>query len=490
MSIEFNQIPGDSLRLPGMFIEFSGAPSSNVSFQGAGLLIGQLFNTGSVAAGVITNITGNSASPDSLFGAGSMLAEMVKAAKAAAPWLQLYAIGLADNPAGIAAVKSVVWSGSAVLPGTLNCYIGGYLVQIAVLAGDTPATIVSHLSTAINAVAGPPVFAAINGTNTAQLDLTCLWKGETGNAIDVRFAYFDNDVVPQGLSYTLTQTTAGSGNPNVTAAIDSLGSQWFNWIAFPYTDAINLAALNTVLGARFGAMEAVGATAFGAYENSLAATSSFGATVNLTNMTIMSAGLSPTPPWIWSAVYMAVAGTGLSNDPSRQLRGAVLTGVLPPAKADRFDNIQRNSLLFDGIATHTVDAAGNVLIECEISTFQFNALGVGDTTWLYIETAETLSRIRSEQVQYFTINYPNWKLADDAYEVPAGQPIMQPKKVVIELLALYRRFMEYGWVQDYATYKAGLIAQVNASNANRCDVLDDPILIKNMRILAVHSEFQ
>ena len=41
MTIAFNQIPGSSLRLSGVFIEFSGAPSSNVGFQGAGLVMGQ-----------------------------------------------------------------------------------------------------------------------------------------------------------------------------------------------------------------------------------------------------------------------------------------------------------------------------------------------------------------------------------------------------------------------------------------------------------------
>ena len=180
----------------------------------------------------------------------------------------------------------------------------------------------------------------------------------------------------------------------------------------------------------------------------------------------------------------------MANDPSRQLHGAVLTGLLPPAKVDRFGDTQRNSLLFDGIATHTVDASGNVVIECEISTDQTNAFGVADVTWLYIETAETLSQIRLEQVQFFKTNYPNWKLADDTYLVPPGQPIMQPKKVIIEMLALYTRFMDNGWVQDYDIYKAGILAQINSSNSNRCDVLDSPILIKNMRILAVHSEFR
>ena len=151
--------------------------------------------------------------------------------------------------------------------------------------------------------------------------------------------------------------------------------------------------------------------------------------------------------------------------------------------------MQRNTLLFDGIATNTVNANGQVLIECEISTYQTNAAGTPDPTWLYIQTPETLSRIRLAQTAYFNANYPNWKLAADSFPVPAGQPIMQPKRVVAELVGLYMTFMANGWTQNLAQYQAGLSAQINVSNNNRVDVLDDPILIKNMRILAVHSEF-
>lgn len=489
MSIEFTQIPAN-LRIPGVRVEFSGAPTSNASFYGRALVIGQIGPSALAAPNTVINISANATSPDLLFGAGSMLSEMVKKAQAAAPYLPLYAIGLVDNPAGVKAVKSILWAGTATESGTLNCYIGGYKIQIAVLLGDTAATVVSNLVAALDGVVGPPVVGAINGSNVDQIDLTCTWKGETGNAIDVRMSYFNGDKVPAGLSFTISQTTAGSGNPDVTAALDALGSTWYSWWAFPYNDAANILELNTVLTSKFGAMQAIGATAFGAYAGALAATSSFGATVNLENMTIMSAGLSPTAPWLWSAVYMAVAGAALSIDPSRQMRGAVLTGLLSPAETDRFDDPQRNALLFDGIATHTVDASGNCLIECEISTYQFNGSGVADTTWLYIETAETLSRIRYEQVAYFDSNYPNWKLADDTYVVPAGQPIMQPSKVVHEMLGLYKTmFMAKGWCQDFETYKAGIIAQIDIDNNNRVDVLDNPILIKNMRILAIHSEF-
>ena len=486
--IEFDSIPSD-LRLPGVRIEFNSSRAGHATFRGVGLIIGQRLAAGSVAAGVVTNITGNGASPDVLFGESSQISEMIKVAKKAQPFLQLYAVALDDNPAGVKAVKSVLWAGTATESTTLNAYIGGYRVQVAVLQGDTAAIVAANLAAAIQALAGVPVAAAVDGTTAAKVNLTCLWKGETGNAIDVRFAYFDGDALPAGLTYTLTTATTGSGNPDIAVALDALGATWFNWIASPFADASNLTKLEALLGTRFGPMQAIGGTAFLAYAGTLAATSSFGATRNSQWVSCMAAGLSPTAPWLWAAAYMAVAGAALGIDPSRMLRGKILTGLLPPAQADRWDDAQRNGLLWDGIATSTVDACGNVLIEAEISMYQTNPQGGQDDTWLYIQTPETLSRIRLEQAQYFDRVYPNWKLADDTYVVPPGQPIMQPKKVIMEFLGLYTTFMGYGWVEDFDNYKASILAEIDADNANRCDVFDQPKLIKNMRLLAVHTEF-
>jgi len=488
--IEFNLFPAN-VRVPGVYIEFDGRLAGRSVFEGVAAIIGQRLTTGSVAAGVMTPITGNTAAIDSMFGRGSMIAEMIKAAKAAEPWLQLWAVALDDNGAGVAAVKSLSWTGPATAAGTINLYIAGYMVQCAVLVGDTAAMIATNLVAAINARTDQPMIASINGTHNYQVDLTCRWKGATGNDIDVRINYYDADVLPAGLTYTLTTTTAGATNPVLTPAITALGTNWYNWIAFPYTDSANMTLIENELGSRFGPMRAIGGRGFTTYAGSLAATGSFGTSRNSPHVTCQGAGLSPTAPWLWSAVNMAVSGQGLSIDPSRQLRGKALLGILPPALKDQWDATQRNTLLFDGIATTTVDSGGNVLIEAEISMYQTNSAGVADDTWLYINTPETLERIRYEQRGYFTTHYPNWKLAGDTYDVPPGQPIMQPKKAIAELLYLYQKvFMDRGWVQDYEGYKATIVAQINGDNLDRLDIYDSPALIRNMRITAMHTEFR
>lgn len=485
--IAFNEVPHD-LRVPGVYIEFDGRLAGRSVLDAKAVVIGQRLAAGTVAAGVLTRTSGDTASIDTLFGRGSMLAEAVKAAKKAAPWLEIWAVALDENPAGVKAVKKLAFTGTATEDATLNCYIGGYRVQISVASGDTAASVATALIAAVNAQTDQPMVASAGASG--EVILTCRWKGETGSAIDVRTTYYDGDKMPAGLAAVVTQTTAGTGNPTITPALDALADDWFNWLSLPFTDSANMTLLEAELGSRFGPMRSIGGRAFMAYAGSLAASSSFGNGRNGRHVTCQGAGASPTPTWIWSSVYMAVAGMGLAIDPSRQLRGKVLTGVLPPAKADRWDDTQRNTLLFDGIATTTVSTSGEVMIEAEISMYQLNSGGVKDDAWLYINTAETLERIRLEQRHHFTQRYPNWKLADDNYDVPPGQPIMQPKKAKMEMLVLYKGFMDKGWVQDYDSYKASLAAEVNPDNDNRLDIYDSPKLIKNMRVVAVHTEFR
>ncbi len=489
MAIGFNDVPS-KLRVPGVYIEFDGRLAGHSVFDAKAVLTGQRLAAGSVAAGELIRIGADAGTLDEQFGRGSMLAEMCKAAKKAQPWLEMWAVALDDLPAGVAAVKKITVTGTATQAGTLPVYIGNYRVQVGIAAGDDNNAVAASIVAAAALITDKPMTTAVNATNANEVDLTCLWKGETGSDIDVRIGYHLSDKIPAGLTCVVSETTAGSGNPDITPALDALGAEWFNWLAVPYTDAANLTVLETELGERFGPMQAIGGRAFSAYTGAQAATGTFGNTRNNNHVSCMGTGDSPTPPWLWSAVNMAVAGQSLSIDPSRQLRGKHLPGIAPPAESDRWDDPMRNELLFDGISTYTVDAGGRVLIEAQISMYQINSGGTDDDAWLYINTPETLERIRLEQRHFFTQRYPNWKLASDNYDVPPGQPIMQPKKAIIEMLALYKTFMDKGWTEDYESYKQSLLAEINADNNNRLDIYDSPVLIKNMRVTAIHTEFR
>ncbi len=205
--------------------------------------------------------------------------------------------------------------------------------------------------------------------------------------------------------------------------------------------------------------------------------------------TCMPTGASPTPPWIWAAVYAVVASASLANDPARPLQSLTLPGVLPPSRGDRWTMEERNLLLYDGLSTFTVDSGGNVLIERAITTYQKNTYDLADPSYLDVTTPATLSYIRYATRARITQKFPRHKLADDGTRFGAGQAIVTPSIVRAELLALFRELEAKGLVENFDQYKQDLVVERNADDRNRLDVLSPPDLVNQLRIFAEQIQF-
>jgi phage tail sheath gpL-like len=485
--IAFDQIPA-ALRVPGVYIEFNNELAGRAGLAHKVLVIGQRLASGSVAEGVPQRITSPEQAED-YWGRGSMLAEQFHALKAADQWMETWGIALDDNGSGADATGTITVTGAATAAGTLALYIGGRRVQVAVASGDANTAVATAIAAAINADTRLAVTAQVNGVTTHQVDLTCRWAGETGNDVDLRANYY-GEQTPSGLSLAFGAMTGGTANPDLATAIAAMGDEWWNWVVCPYTDAANLTALEAELDDRWGPMRQIGARAFTAFRGTHSATGTFGGTRNNPHVTCMATNLAPQPPYIWAAVNAIVAGNALALDPARPLQTLVLEGLLAPAMETRWDDTERNLLLFDGVATYTTGADGTVRVERQITMYQTNAAGVDDTSYLDINTPETLERIRYEQRALFSQKYPRHKLAEDDARVGAGQPVMQPKVAKAELLALYRDFEGRGWCQDYEGYKTSLIAAIDGGDPSRLNVLDSPKLVGQYRVHAMQTQFR
>jgi len=487
MPIAFNEIPA-ALRIPGTFIEFDNRLAGNAAINFKVLVIGQRLATGTVAADIATRVnTGEQA--EEYFGRGSMLAEQIKAIKNADKFMETYAIALDEAGAGAAAAGTITATGNATGSGTFAIYIAGKKVLVGVASGDTADEIATAIAAAITADTTLPVNAVVNGVTTNQVDLTCKWKGETGNDLDLRMNYYD-EKTPKGTMISFGAMAGGTTNPDVTATIAAIGDEWYNWIVMPFTDTANLVVLETELNSRWGPMRQIGCRAFAAYRGTHAATGTYGNSRNNPHVTSMGTNILPTPPYIFASINAIVDAKYLSIDPARPLQRLPLPGVMAPPKEVRWTDTERNQLLFDGIATYTVASDGSVQIERQITMYQLNTSGISDDSYLDINTPETLERIRFEQRAMFAQKYPRHKLADDSMRVAPGQPVMQPKVAVVELLLLYKEMEDKGWVQDYEGYKATVRAEVDVNDPARLNIYDSPKLVGQMRVTAVHNEFR
>lgn len=489
MSIGFDNIPS-TLRVPLAYIEFNNtravAGTPDIPFKL--MVIGQRLATGAVSALTPTRIL-SAEQAEAAFGRGSMLAEMFRYLKGANKMVETWAIALDDAVAGVKAAGKISITGPATASGLLTLYIAGQRIAVAVSSGAADTAVAASLITAINANTRIPVTALVNGTNAYEIDLTCRWKGDTGNDIDIRINYQPEDSLPKGLGVTITAMASGAGNPDVTTAIAALGDEWWNALVIPYTDSTNLTIIDAELEDRFGPLRSMDGIAYMAHRGSHSTTGTFGDGRNSKLFSVMGTNLSPTPTWIWAAVNAVVASASLNIDPARPLQTLVLPGLLPPSVQTRWTLEERNLLLYSGISTYMVDAAGRVLIERQITTYQENGFGVPDSSYLDVNTVATLSYIRYAVRNRILLRFPRMKLAGDDARFAPGQPIVTPRVIRMELLALFREMEEKGLVEDFNQFKEDLVVVRNPDDANRVDVLMPPNLVNGFIVFAAQIQF-
>lgn len=482
----FETIPLN-LRLPGHFVEIStrramrGLPGMPSRL----LYLGQRLNTGTVAAGAPTRVT-RPADAVAFFGRGSMLAAMLTAGLKANKWTETWAIALDDLPGGTAATHTITFTGAATMAGTLPLYVDGVRVQVGIVNGADPTAAATATAAAINAL---PDLRSTATSALGVVTVTCRHKGLCGNGTDIRVGYYPDEVKPAGLTVAIAAGVAGAGNPDILDAIAAMGGMWFTGIICPWTDSTNLNLLETEMRARFGGMQMQDGRVYAAHSLTYGNATTFGLARNTGMETHMPAYRSPTPPYIWAAVYGAVAEFQLGIDPARPLQNVILPGVMAPSVADRYEDTERNQLLYSGMSTWFADDAGNVTLERCITAYRKNAANVDDTSLLDVETLATLAYLRYSQRVRLALRYPRHKLTDDGNDIAPGQATVRPKDIHAELVALASEWQRAGLVENVDQFAAELIVQRDPDVPDQVLILNPPNLINQLRRTKTLVEF-
>lgn len=484
MTISFNGIPA-ALRTPGSYIEFDNSLAGAVGVMHKMVAVGQRLSTGSQAEGVPVRVTDPSQAV-SLFGRGSMLALTLAASLAVNAETELWAIALDDLGAGNVATATIQVTSAPTAAGTIALYLGGKKISVGVASTDDANAVAASINAAINADLDLPVTA---GVSTNTVTVTARHKGEVFNGYNIRVNYYQGEQLPAGLQLTIGTMSGGTGNPGIGTATDAMGDEWYNWIINPYTDVANMVILETELDERWGPLKQIGARAFTAFAGTHGETGTYGSARNNPHVSCMAISSSPTPVYEVAAINCAVAAFSLSIDPARPLQTLELTGMKAPELTGQWTRSERNLLLFDGMSTFTIDRDGTCRIERQITMYQTNDASLPDASFLDICTPETLERIRFEQRLLQAQKYPRHKLADDGTKYGQGQAIVTPKIWRGELLALYRKLEEKGWVEDYETYNSNLIVERDADDRNRLNWRDTPNLVNQARVFAGKTQF-
>jgi phage tail sheath gpL-like len=480
----------DSTRVPLFYVEADNSQANFFQINQRTLVIGQMLAAGSATAGVPI-LTQSAGGNTELFGAGSMLADMLATYRRNDSFGEVWALPLEDDAAGVAASSTVTFTGPATAAGTIALYIAGIRVRTGVASGDDATAIAAAVAAAVNAA----TTAVTAGSALGVVTLTARHKGEAGNDIDVRVNHYGEaggERLPTGVGAAIVAMAGGATNPDLAAPLAALGDEPFDFVVLPYTDTPSLEAVEAEWGdatGRWSPNRQVYGHVFAVRRGTVGTLLTFGAGRNDPHVSVIGYDGSPSAPWQWAAALAGAVAPACRNDPARPFQTLEMRGIMAPALPDRPTLSERNSLLFGGITTWTVNVDA-VRVERVITTYRVNAFGDPDGSYLDYNTLATLTEVFRRLRQRITSKFPRVKLANDGEPVRPGSATITPGIARAEMIALYAEMQELGLVENMEAFRAHLIVQRNADDPNRLDVLFPPDLVNQLRIFAVLAQFR
>ncbi|MEZ8102150.1 phage tail sheath subtilisin-like domain-containing protein [Vibrio bivalvicida] len=491
--MSLGSIPND-IRVPLVYIEIdnSQALTGTPALAQKVLVLGQQLDNGSATPLTLNRITTSESQSDNLYGKGSMLARSLKKFRKNNEFTDVYALGIEDLGA-TAAVGEIAVAVTTVKAGVIYLLIAGESVQVTVQDTDDADSIATAIIAAVTANEHLPVTAKLKDATTDVVELTCKWTGITGNDIDIRYNYYDGEVLPGGVTLTLTPMANGAGTPDMSAVIAAIPNEWYNHMLMPFNDTQSMNALRDELVDRWGPLKMIEGIAYTAFRGTFAETGAFGQSRNDFLFTCMGTNNAPQSPWEWAAAYAGQASYSLGIDPARPLQTLVMTGILPPAKTTQWDMIERNLLLHDGIATYMVTPGSEVAIEREISMYRENSFGDPDPSYLDITTPATLGYLRYSLRTLVTNRFPRHKLANDDVldRLDPGQPVVTPKIMRNTILELANNdWVPAGLMEDFEGFKSTLEVYRDTGDQNRLNCVFKPDIVNQFRVFAALMQFK
>lgn len=509
----FQQIPSSSPQPPLYYIEFNNSAAGVAGNQPQkSLIVGQTIN----AVPAVPTYVPSAAWAANFFGAGSQLALMAAKVYANDPEAQLWAYPLADASGASAATGSIAFTGPASGNGTIAVMINGREVQIGVASGTAASAIATAVAAAVNAYIDPrgmalPVTAAVDGTHNYQVDFTARNKGTVGNTIGLTLNFYGSaggEALPAGVGATVTAMSGGATDPDLGGLAAGLGTEPYDFIAIAgYNESTQLNELQTMMSftsGRWSYAQQLYGHVWSAYQSTAGFSGSdlltFGAGRNDPHVSVVGYEQAcPHASFDIAAAYMASFSAGSKAGVSQPEQTLPLVDIIAAPKGNRFLFATQAALLQTGVALMMPNADGSASIMMSVTTYQTNTWGQTDRSYLLATTMFQFMYYVRNQKANLTQKYPRAILAQDGISFgqqgnfgTATPTIVTPKVMESELLAEYARMCPGGDLQcvvqapgDYAP-----VCQINGSNPNRMDILDDPVMVGGLRMIAVINQFR
>lgn len=490
MTVQFNRIPSD-MRVPIFAAEMDNSAANTATENSKALAIGISLTDTSTNKPLLSS---GYAQAQKSFGAGSMLAEMVNGFRKNEAMMTVHCLPVKENSTGTAATATITLSGTATVSGTINLYIAGRKIQTGINEGDTASAAAAALATAINAENKAYVKAEAAEEGTV-VTLTAKWKGLSGNEIKLSLnnkGEAAGETTPEGLSIEITQMSGGTADPDISAALANLGDESYDFVICGFNNPDAVKALTEFFDdstGRWSFYKMLYGHGFMAKRCTLAEAQTYGKTLNCQHISILPYDGSDTPSWEVAAEMTGAACNSLASTPALPLQTLPINGFEAPNIEDRFDAMERNTLLYCGMSTYAV-IAGTCQIDRMITTYQRNSHGETDNSYLDVETLFTSMYVLRFLKSRITSKFGRCSLVNNGTIVAEGVKAVTPNDIRNELIAAYSELEQQGLVENSAIFAKYLVVERDANDPNRVNILFPPDYGNQLRIFALLNQFR
>lgn len=420
-----------------------------------------------VAEKVATKIF-SSAEAATYSGYGSMLHIMTAAAIKANPYLDITAITLDDNVAGVAASATVTLTGPATSAGVVTLYVANVKVEAAIAKDDTA----SKIATAIcNAIAAKPELPVVASNAAGVVTLTAKNKGLCGN--DIGLGYRIDGAL--GVDVTIVAMSNGAANPDPQDALDTALPGNYHTIINPFNNETDITTVRDHVDLVSGPIEQRPARYFYADNSVLADATTLAGLDNSGRARFPYLRLTNTMrksmPYEIAAAVAAARMT--EPDLARPLDGIEVKGISLPDLADRFSRTECETLVQNGVTPLEVGRDGRLQIVQLVSTYTKNAEGILDASLSEAMTIDVLDYTRLAMLTRFTQRFSRQKITD------ALVKSIRSEAIDVALMLEQLEYLEH--VKEWMDY---FLAERDSQNVNRVNVRIPTPIVPGLHVIA------
>lgn len=486
----FNQIPGNII---APIVAFEVTSGGNFENRTRLLLIGHALAGAAIAANVPTPCP-SVAEARRLAGAGSMIDDMVRVARANAPAQEIWIV--AAPATGVAGTRTIVVN-DAPGAGVATIDIAGERVSVTVAAGDGVNDVAAALASAVNGYFNRLNGASLPFTAAAAIDtvtLTARHAGAIMNGIDIHVPVLDGSNVLAG-KVTMAAPVAGSGSPDLSAALAALGDDEFDWIVSPFADEANVERYGSLLSdvsGRWAWNRQLYGHVFYPLSDSIANLTTHGLEQDdrhVSVIPIIASSNAPNPVWQWAAGLAARIvpwlSDGATGNVSRNQSGLVVEGLKAPRdRGGWLDFATREAFLGSGLSTWKVNTGGSVVIDKVITTARtFN--DVPDTTFRDVQKIGQLVYALRNFRAALTYEHGQKAIANDN---PGNlATISTVADIKATFIHAYREMELTGVLENSVQAAERIDVRRNADNPNRVDIYAPIDAVNPLDVIAANA---